>query len=291
MRSANVADMHRHRPSTFLVPSNRQRGTFVLTTLLAGCSWISWPVCFGQSPTPVAHSTIDASEGPVFEVATIKPSLSHGTYPLIDTHHRNLMVSNSSVLDLIKWCYRLRADQIENAPSWLSDKKYDIVAEPSLPAQPTPEEDRLMMRKLLSERFHLAFREGSRLTKVYALTLGHEALAIGVTATPDGRFTLQNQPIDETTTSLHFSAATIPDLLYVLMDSIKDRQIVDETGLKGRYDFTLKIPASTMEDNADPADLGIALFKSLQAIGLQLKAQRASVKTIILEHVDQPTPD
>ena len=104
-------------------------------------------------------------------------------------------------------------------------------------------------------------------------------------------FTLHKQKMDDGATALQFSHATMADLLYVLMNSIKDRQIVNETQMTGQYDFTLTIPTTALVDDADSGDLSAALITALKSIGLQLKAKRAPVRTITITHIDEPTPN
>ena len=46
---------------------------------------------------------------------------------------------------------------------------------------------------------------------------------------------------------MQFSHTTMPEFTEVLMGFIQDRQIVDETGLNGRFDFTVMIPTSSVQ--------------------------------------------
>ena len=229
---------------------------------------------------------------PEFEVATVKPSRSGiGGYPSINTHLRNLTVTNASVLDLIKWSYHLRAEQIKGGPPWMTDMKFDIVGQPDFAGKPTPEQHRLMMRKLLAERFHLAVHETQQVSSVYALSLLDGTLKMVLSNPQNGHNGISTKKLADSTTALQFSFTTIPDLLYVLMNSIQDRPVVDETGLRGEYDFTLIVPTAALEGNADPEDLTAALFKAVRSIGLQLRPKKAPVNITLIDRVAKPNPD
>ena len=102
----------------------------------------------------------DTARGGWLAGAGLCLSAEHETYPSIDTHHRNLSIKNASVLDVIKWCYQIRAEQLENAPSWLEENKYDILGEPNFEGQPTPDQDRVMIRKLYRNGFIWLFVKG-----------------------------------------------------------------------------------------------------------------------------------
>lgn len=228
---------------------------------------------------------------PVFEVATIRPSRAAGGYPSIKTHSRNLSVTNASVLDLIKYSYRLREEQIKGGPPWMDGMKFDIVGEPDLRGQPSPEQDRLMLRKLLADRFHLVVHETQEVSSVYALALGDGAPRMVLSNTQDGHNRIELKKLDNGTTAIRFASTTMPEFLYTLMDSITNRQIVDETGLKGNYDFTLVVQSEALQGDADPSDLSAALFKAVQSIGLQLKRLKTPIRVIVIDHLDLPTPN
>jgi uncharacterized protein (TIGR03435 family) len=240
---------------------------------------------------PAGLPKMSTTADPVFEVATIKPSRLGGAYPSIETHFRSLSATNASVLDLIKWSYRLSDEQIKGGPSWMTEVKFDVVGQPDLPGQPSRDQDRLMMRKLLVERFHLVVHETQDVSSVYALAVADGQPRMVPSTPQDGRIGIYPQKLDNSTTAVQFAFTTMSDFLNVLMNSLKDHQIVDETGLKGEYNFTLVLPSTTLEDNADPGDVSAAFFKALQSIGLQLRRKKASIKVIVIDHLEQPTPN
>lgn len=81
----------------------------------------------------------------------------------------------------------------------------------------------------------------------------------------------------------------------LMMIQSVERDVVDRTGLTGRYDFTLKWtpaapPRSQDADAAPPADAGPSLFAALQEqLGLKLEPQRAAVRVLVIDRLDRPT--
>ena len=76
-----------------------------------------------------------------------------------------------------------------------------------------------------------------------------------------------------------------------------DRIVVDQTGLKGLYNFTLRPPEELREDPAGVKSEGIsatsasarAFTDALKNLGLQLIAGTATVDYLVVDHVERPS--
>ncbi len=65
-----------------------------------------------------------------------------------------------------------------------------------------------------------------------------------------------------------------------------DRTIVDQTGLSGEYDITLK----WSPDPADPDPAAVPLFTAIQEqLGLRLEATKAPVEVLVIDAVQKAT--
>jgi hypothetical protein len=105
----------------------------------------------GPPPTLMA-----ADAGPVFEVATIKPSQFEGVS--LKLSPGGLFESAGTTLsDLIKLAYDLHPRQIVGGPSWIQTEKYDVTGKPDKPGKPSLEQLKAMVRKLLADHFQLTF--------------------------------------------------------------------------------------------------------------------------------------
>lgn len=94
------------------------------------------------------------------------------------------------------------------------------------------------------------------------------------------------------------------DRLADILSRIVGRVVVNETGLTGQYDFTLKWTPEQSEGpmmrgpvGPPPADAppppdpnGPTIFSALQEqLGLKLESQKSPVDTIVIEHVERPS--
>jgi uncharacterized protein (TIGR03435 family) len=81
------------------------------------------------------------------------------------------------------------------------------------------------------------------------------------------------------------------DYLSWLLSFYLDRPIIDRTGLKGAYDFTLswtpELSAGLPDSSVDSSVPGIieALQKQL---GLKVEPQKAPVEILVIDHVEKP---
>jgi uncharacterized protein (TIGR03435 family) len=83
-----------------------------------------------------------------------------------------------------------------------------------------------------------------------------------------------------------FTNTSMPDLALMLL-FYTDRPIVDQTGLKGRYDFKLQW---TMDDaQAAGSDAPPGLFTAIQEqLGLKLEPVRAKADVLVVDTVERP---
>jgi uncharacterized protein (TIGR03435 family) len=121
-------------------------------------------------------SRAQSAAGPSFDVASLKPSPP----PPGDTYNANLgsirngevALTNATLVDCIKFAYGLVSDEQTAGPDWVKSKavRFDVLAKapPSTPR----EQLLLMLRALLTERFHLAMHSERRAFHHYALMVG-----------------------------------------------------------------------------------------------------------------------
>jgi len=208
-----------------------------------------------------------------------------------------------------------------HVPAWVKDDRYDIEARAPQPA--TKDQLRLMMESLLDERFKLQVHWETREAPVFALvpekpgSLGpqieeHKASDdCSATAFPEGSSkaaaptqSLLALPIpcgqiahlppgsrganrfggrNVTLALLGTSMPTQTGLLTL------PRPVVDETGLKGGYDFWIEW---TYEDTSEGenGETGGTFREALKnQLGLKLKPEKGPVQVLVIDHVERPT--
>src|SRR4029077_9120806 len=97
--------------------------------------------------------------------------------------------------------------------------------------------------------------------------------------------------------SLKGRNATMQDLASYL-SGVDGRQVLDRTGLAGRYDFTLESlpgpdnPLSSLKGLklAPPPENGVSLFTALkEQLGLELESAKGPVEILVIDHVEKPS--
>jgi uncharacterized protein (TIGR03435 family) len=247
-----------------------------------------------EPPPPPVPMAADAV--PSFEVATIKPSVPDSKGIGIRMNGRNFSTLNTSLIDLITFAYGLHARQVTGAPGWLETDKYDIAAVPDRPGMPNDKQVKAMIQKLLADRFKLTFHHDKKELSVFLITVGKTGPKITKNETnPNGLPGLGLGGLGRVSAR----NATIADFAGLMQGRILDRPVVDQTGLAGRFDFTLTwTPDETQYGGAGakgppPSDNGTAppdLFTAMQEqLGLKIESTKAPADVLVIDHVEKPS--
>ena len=226
--------------------------------------------CFAQSAPPAFET---ASIHPNPRVERQDAQVSPGT----------LIMRNQTVFYLVQWAYDVTPAQID-APSWFRESCFDIVAKAAGPADEA--QMRLMLQTLLADRFGLKRHKEARVMPVYAMTLAKSGPKFQESAT-DGTFVLErNNPV-----ILNAHHARMTDLAQGISGEI-GRPVVDETGLRGRYeihmDVTPYVTQAAAGNNGGQLDVTAILFTGLQdLLGLKLEARKESVDVLVIDHAEK----
>ena len=95
---------------------------------------------------------------------------------------------------------------------------------------------------------------------------------------------------DRTGMMIRFTNASMEDLAGILQTLMPDEDpVVDQTGLAGRFDFTLKWSrdSASPDPNAAP-DLFTAIQ---QQLGLKLERVKAPIDVMVIDHIERPSPN
>ena len=253
-------------------------------------------------PIPEPPKTMAADADPSLEVATIKPSQPGRPGKGFGFRGTQFLTSNTDMNDLIAFAYGLHAKQIIGAPDWFGTDLFDIDGKPDVPGRPNPPQMESMVRKLLTDRCALKFHHEQRELSVYAIRLANGALKTSKTTSGP------NDPqgfVFKGLGDLIARNLTMTDFATWMQSSVMDRPVVDETGLKDKYDFTLKwtpddsqfaqfrgsnIP--TPKPAGDDPNAPPSLYTAVQEqLGLKFDAAKASDDVIVIDHVEKPSPN
>jgi uncharacterized protein (TIGR03435 family) len=247
-----------------------------------------------EPPPQIPAMAADAK--PQFEVATIKPSNPETQGRGFRVRGREFSTINTTLSSLITFAYGLHPKQIVGAPAWIDTDKFDITAQPDEPGRPNDKQWKEMLQGLLADRFQLKFHHDKRELPVYALEVAKSGSKLTKSqGDPNGLPGMFFRGLG----ALPATNATMQDFAGLLQSAVLDRPVVDQTGLTGRWDFTLnwtpdesqfvgmgiKVPAPSDKPDAPPG-----LFTAVQEqLGLKLDSIKAPVDVLAIDHVEKPS--
>jgi uncharacterized protein (TIGR03435 family) len=253
------------------------------------------------APTQAATSVPQTAPATAlaFDVASIRlnNTASDGHHHIYnDPGESHFRTVNLSLKDLLQFAYDLPASQIVGGPSWIDSTLFDIDAKSdhsidvqlhALSNDQAKLQKRLMVQALIADRFHLTAHREIRQLPVYALVVAKGAPAfkpseVDGTTINTGRASLHVAGSDDTIGILARSLA-----------QILGRVVLNNTGISGRYDLTLRwtpddAPAPASNGAPDAALPGI--FTAIQEqLGLKLESTKGPVSILVLDHVEPPS--
>jgi uncharacterized protein (TIGR03435 family) len=214
-------------------------------------------------------------------------------------------------VQLLMYAHDVAEFQIAGGPEWVRTQRFEVQA--TAEGAPPADRIRLMLQRLLAERFNLQTHVEARTMPRYALVMAREDGRLGPKLRPSAidcaatlrdfwaprpagcsapreprleggsmRFMFQGQPIA---------------VLANRLQPIVGRFVVDKTGLKGPYDIELETelpplqPGVAEEKFGKPGE-GLALSTVLpDQLGLKLESERGPVEILVIDRVERPTPN
>jgi uncharacterized protein (TIGR03435 family) len=226
----------------------------------------------------------DAS--PSFLVATIKPTDPKETREGFPGDDHHIMAVNETVATILSIAYSIHGKQIVGGPEWISKDHWDINGIPDLPGTPNLKQTQEMFQKLLADRFHMALHVEKRAMPIYAITIAPGGPMLTPADPNEIHINTGNRDSGGQRT-LKFSNISMADMALNL-NFYESRPVIDETGLKGRYNFTLTWtydPSKESEAGAPPS-LVTAMKEQL---GLKMEAVKGPADVYVIDHVERPS--
>jgi uncharacterized protein (TIGR03435 family) len=201
-----------------------------------------------------------------------------------------------TMLNMISDAYGVEAEMIVGGPNWLDSARYDITTK----APPATDDvtAKLMLRSLLAERFKLVIHKDQKAMPSYALSVSKRGLKLKESAAPgpqncDGS---GGGAKDITMTCQHMTIADLAQQLRQNARGYVDQPVVDMTGLKGTYDYTLSwTPKGLLRkpgESEGDKPAGTSLFDAVERqLGLKLELQKQPVPVIVIDKVTEKPTD
>jgi bla regulator protein blaR1 len=292
--------------------------------LAAVCAAVA-PLALSAQTAPGAASAAAQDKNtntqlPAFEVVSIKPDKSGSMGMRVMFTSDGMSISGFPAHMLLREALGVSDNQFDGEPGWMKSDRFDIEAKVAAEDVPRlkalkPTERWAMLLPVFEDRFGLKFHHETKDLTQYVLVVAKGGLkmkeatpgdtyATGLKG-PDGKgggagmmmmrpgeVTAQGVPISNLVRqlSLQFGAS-----------------VVDKTGLTGKYDFDLKWTPDEMEGSmpkapdggqpgaespAPPPTTGPSLFTALEEqLGLKLEAHKEPGDVIVIDHIEQPSPN
>jgi len=259
--------------------------------------------------------------GPAFEVASIKPHKDMRPLTTIDLTFLERVGQSSSngrfnmagvpLSVLIELAYNVKENQVVGWPSWANSDGYDIAAKAEGDA--TFDQMRPMLRSLLAERFRLTLRRETRESPIYELVAAKSGLrieaekegscvqpnanippALPKPGQPPARLNIcggvRRQMVSappERRDRIEAVGMSMPKLAELLSNEVA-RDVVDKTGFRETFDFTLEFAPEEAVGAASSSSPTI--FAVLQEqLGLRLQPAKGMVDVLVIDHADKPS--
>jgi uncharacterized protein (TIGR03435 family) len=242
-------------------------------SILVFCSCAAW----GQSADPA----------PAFEVASVKatpqavqgPEMGRKT-DTITPSPGGLTMLNVRLKSAVQWAYHLQPIQV-SGPGWIESNRYDIVAKTSGPV--TTEQLRRMTQTLLADRFKLAVHKETKEMAAYVVTVGKNGHKLKPSE-GEGEMQLKPGPNRMVAQFTHVTLAQLAEMTSSPLQGV----VVDETGLKGQWDFTLDVSNMGM---TQPTGIDDAINMIIQVLneqlGIKVDQKRVPAELLIVDHAEK----
>jgi len=195
-------------------------------------------------------------------------------------------VRGGTMLDLIETAFSVHENEVIGGPGWLNTDRFDITAK--APTASSEEQLRMMLQALLADRFKLAIRREERPLAAFVLTVGNLKMkkssgkGAPECATSGGgqemlKSVCQHMPMDQFVGRLRMMAG-----------GYFNGPVIDRTGLKDTYDFTL----SWTGRGQLTRNSGVSVFDAVdKQLGLKLEAQPQPMPVIVVVSVNEKPTD
>ena len=238
-----------------------------------------------------------SSAPPAFDVASVKVltgaqgrgggegHMGGGRGGFVQTSPGSLNMRNTTLKNAIRWAYGVTEYQV-SGPEWLDSTRYDIAAKAAGPAKDA--ELQRMTQTLLADRFKLAFHRDTKEFHVYVLAVGKNGAKLQE-STSEGESAIQPE-MNRMAVTVH---RTPVSMMIDMLNTVVGAPVIDETGLKGRYDVSVNLGkyAAEMQSGAGsgaPPDLITLITAALEGeLGLKLEARKMALEVLIVDHAEK----
>jgi uncharacterized protein (TIGR03435 family) len=233
-----------------------------------------------------------------FEVASVKlipgPVGFHNT--ILNMAHGSVHLDYAALRQITGLAYGIQRVRVVGGPEWMDSDLYRVEAKAEN-SDISREQVQAMLQALLQERFKLAVHHETRQLPVYTLVVdkggsklreskepGRPLVSMGAPET--GQF--GGRPLVFHNMSLAGLVNTVANVL--------GTPVIDQTGLKGSYDFTLEwstarpLPESDVSGVPRATPVGPSIIDAVrEQLGLKMEEKKGPVDVLFVDHAEKAT--
>jgi uncharacterized protein (TIGR03435 family) len=258
-----------------------------------------------------------SEDRPAFEAADVHTSAkpANPVNQFVRTgpvHNGRYEIKTATMVDLIRNAYDFDSDKILEGPNWLELDRFDVTAK--VPDDTAPDARKLMMQSLLRDRFKLVVKRDTRPLATYALVVGKKPQMKEAAGTEENACKPQSAGAGgEGVNRIMMSSSSGPPVTFTLGPgmtityqcrnvtmaeftanlrnmigaSLGPNAVVDDTGLKGKWNFDLRYSMAIfgpMPNAGERISLSEAIEKQL---GLKLEERQIPTPVLVVESVNR----
>ncbi len=205
-------------------------------------------------------------------------------------HNTTLYIGHrdfASLRQITGLAYGIQRVRIVGGPPWMDSDLYRTTAKAE-DSDAATESVQAMLQTLLAERFKLVVHRESKQLPVYTLSPAKNGSKLKEAKHPGKPSTTPGapDPAKPGVVQLGFQNMYLAGLVNFLANMLGN-PVLDNTGLDGRYNFTLEWAYAP---SAQSTDAGPSIFDAVEEqLGLKLEAKKAAVDVMVVDRAEKPT--
>jgi uncharacterized protein (TIGR03435 family) len=244
-----------------------------------GAAFLRLPACAQSTPpSPPAAP-------PEFDVSTVKPTApSEAGTDGISTRPGLVDGRNVTLQRCIIGAYSVGPHQVVGGPDWVYTDRWDIMGKSD---QPIGDDAILnqMLQRLLANRFKLNLHRDTRDLKAYVLEVDKNGPKM---QKAEGGDSDTNTSTTNTGRVKINAKNTDMNLFAQVLARKMDLPVVNQTGLTGVFNFKLQWTLDSAPSDRQTAD-NVSIYAALpEQLGLRLRAAKAPVEVLVIDHAEKP---
>jgi len=244
-----------------------------------------------------AYAAQPPASGARFETISIKVSESQNDGGMRTLPDGTFVMTNQPIRSIILAGSPVPVRETKGLPDWVDRERYDITAKP--PAGSSRQQQGEMMRNLLVDRLKLAGHVEEQDGTTYALVVATSDGSLGPqmklrTAECPTAPSASGRPSFPEACGSRFGPGSIEAgginmaTFVRSISGLVGGQVIDKTGLTGRYDLTMHFASARPSPTASAADEP-GFVEALRAqLGLAIYPEATKVQVFVVDHLERP---